>query len=1069
MLPLYGQLQVLTVEPDWSTFFTGESVKLMCDMREGKDADWQYAIRKDGQEFYPLSRLKTHMTDMTTATFYKNRSLIVTDPNQRTLMMSENAAEISIQLQSDSSYTCKLGTGDESQPIRVKVDPYRPKAELRKDAAAAGGKVTLTCSTIIPSHGWKFFWYRGKKKDSLTAQDVAFLSNDRISTSQGGVYWCRGGRGNLVYYTEYSNPIVTSAAAVTLQPSWPEIYYGEALTLWCQIEGGEDFEWIYHWIVPDATDIQSKNEHRINYATGSHNGNYMCLGQMKNTTSLTAWSPAFNLRVSNNKLKPNLTVSPSWLSSGDSVTLNCRVKYPDVGWRFYWYKAIPNLPITFYTMELLPGSSNGTEQPYFIVYGQTQTAGYSAATLSVSPDRAQHFITDTMSLTCAGDSAEWTVKRFSSFGYLTRCATWGSMTGPTCYINGESFINGVYWCETATGLFSNAVNISRSYNNTIVDFPVHPVTEGQPVTLTVSAGYRSVFCIGRNDVSASNISEQMCFTDAAEPELYLYARLLTVLGLTVLGPTVILCTIFIWRAKKCTSPSIKHQREACPPQNIQPAEAETRGSVSLSHSEVTYENIIEEQSTQNHMLQGPNGSAGDGGGAEEPKNPLELHPMLLLASSADCGARLVHFFHRNLILQHPAAILYRGETVPLRCRHRLQTDMTTATFYKNRSLIVTDPNQRTLMMSENAAEISIQLQSDSSYTCKLGTGDESQPIRVKVDPYRPKAELRKDAAAAGGKVTLTCSTIIPSHGWKFFWYRGKKKDSLTAQDVAFLSNDRISTSQGGVYWCRGGRGNLVYYTEYSNPIVTSAAAVTLQPSWPEIYYGEALTLWCRIEGGEDFEWIYHWIVPDATDIQSKNEHRINYATGSHNGNYMCLGQMKNTTSSTAWSPAFNLRVSNNKLKPNLTVSPSWLSSGDSVTLNCRVKYPDVGWRFYWYKAIPNLPITFYTMELLPGSSNGTEQPYFIVYGQTQTAGYVCKAARGNPQSFTYNSEVKFVWSGAEWTVKRFSSFGYLTRCATWGSMTGPTCYINGESFINGVYWCETATGLFSNAVNISGT
>ncbi|XP_029696601.1 uncharacterized protein isoform X1 [Takifugu rubripes] len=577
MLPLYGQLQVLTVEPDWSTFFTGESVKLMCDMREGKDADWYYAMVKDRQELYPFSTLKTRMvqllttnqggqyacigfniqrrttkesnvvsltvsdrnlilqhpaailyrgetvplrcrhrlqTDMTTATFYKNRSLIVTDPNQRTLMMSENAAEIGIQLQSDSSYTCKLGTGDESQPIRVKVEPYRPKAELRKDEAAAGGKVTLTCSTIIPSHGWKFFWYRGKKKDSLTAQDVAFLSNDRISTSQGGVYWCRGGRGNPVYYTEYSNPIVTSAAAVTLQPSWPEIYYGEALTLWCRIEGGEDFEWIYQWAVPNANaiDIQSKNEYRINYATGSHNGYYSCLGQMKNETSSTAWSPAFNLRVSNYKLVPNLTVSPSWLSSGDSVTLNCSVKYPDVGWRFYWYKAIPNLPIKFYTMEPLPGSSNGTEQPYLIVYGQTQTAGYvcraargnpqsftfnskvkfvwsgdveSAATLSVSPDRAQHFITDTMSLslTCAGDSAEWTVNRFSSSGYLTRCATWGSMTGPTCYINGQLFIDGVYWCETATGLFSNAVNITRSHNNAIVDFPVHPVTEGQPVTL----------------------------------------------------------------------------------------------------------------------------------------------------------------------------------------------------------------------------------------------------------------------------------------------------------------------------------------------------------------------------------------------------------------------------------------------------------------------------------------------------------------------------------------------------------------------------------------------------------
>lgn len=88
----------------------------------------------------------------------------------------------------------------------------------------------------------------------------------------------------------------------------------------------------------------------------------------------------------------------------------------------------------------------------------------------------------------------------------------------------------------------------------------------------------------------------------------------------------------------------------------------------------------------------------------------------------------------NLILQHPAGILYQGETVPLRCRHRLQTDMTTATFYKDGSLIVTDSNQRTptLVMSENAAEISIQILYNSSYTCKVG-GEESLPIKLKVN------------------------------------------------------------------------------------------------------------------------------------------------------------------------------------------------------------------------------------------------------------------------------------------------------------------------------------------------
>lgn len=82
----------------------------------------------------------------------------------------------------------------------------------------------------------------------------------------------------------------------------------------------------------------------------------------------------------------------------------------------------------------------------------------------------------------------------------------------------------------------------------------------------------------------------------------------------------------------------------------------------------------------------------------------------------------------NVILQRPVAILYQGETVPLRCRHRYRVPPTTAAFYKDGSLIVTDPGQTRLVASENAAEISIQLLSDSSYTCKL-RDQESQPMR----------------------------------------------------------------------------------------------------------------------------------------------------------------------------------------------------------------------------------------------------------------------------------------------------------------------------------------------------
>ena len=100
-------------------------------------------------------------------------------------------------------------------------------------------------------------------------------------------------------------------------------------------------------------------------------------------------------------------------------------------------------------------------------------------------------------------------------------------------------------------------------------------------------------------------------------------------------------------------------------------------------------------------------------------------------------------------------------------------------------------------------------------------------------------------------------------------------------------------------------------------------------------------------------------------------------------------------------------------RPVLSVSPSWLSAGASVTLNCRVKDQSSGWRFYWFKSAPKLSKNVYSTELLPGNSSGTEQDSYIVHGQTRTARYLCKAGRGDPMYKTDYSTSKFVWSAGQ--------------------------------------------------------
>ncbi|XP_076733794.1 uncharacterized protein LOC143414044 [Maylandia zebra] len=219
----------------------------------------------------------------------------------------------------------------------------------------------------------------------------------------------------------------------------------------------------------------------------------------------------FTTQRTANEPRPVLTVSPSWLSPGASVTLNCEVKHPSAGWSFYWYKAVRNLSEKSSSYELLPDGS-GTAQDSYIIHGQTHTAGYvcragrgdpeyhtdhsrpkfvwsadvhSAASLTVSPDRVQHFTSDSVSLTCEGNFTEWRVRKFSEDGRLSDCRR---MTGSTCNIHTSKSDTAVYWCESGSGEFSSAVNITvqNDGNGPILVSPVHPVTEGASVSLSCS-------------------------------------------------------------------------------------------------------------------------------------------------------------------------------------------------------------------------------------------------------------------------------------------------------------------------------------------------------------------------------------------------------------------------------------------------------------------------------------------------------------------------------------------------------------------------------------------------------
>ncbi|XP_036416458.1 high affinity immunoglobulin gamma Fc receptor IB-like isoform X2 [Colossoma macropomum] len=107
--------------------------------------------------------------------------------------------------------------------------------------------------------------------------------------------------------------------------------------------------------------------------------------------------------------------------------------------------------------------------------------------LMVSPSRTQHFINDSLSLSCEGqsDSTGWRVRRFTHSEKVSDCSSgWGSVTGSTCSISSlYTSHTGVYWCESESGKSSNPVNITVHNGSVILDSPIHPVIEGDPLTL----------------------------------------------------------------------------------------------------------------------------------------------------------------------------------------------------------------------------------------------------------------------------------------------------------------------------------------------------------------------------------------------------------------------------------------------------------------------------------------------------------------------------------------------------------------------------------------------------------
>ncbi|XP_042184213.1 Fc receptor-like protein 5 isoform X3 [Oncorhynchus tshawytscha] len=437
-------------------------------------------------------------------------------------------------------------------------------------------------------------------------------------------------------------------AVLTLQPNWTQIFRGDTITMRCDIHGGGDTDWNYRWYKNSQLFIpfNTKTEYRISPVYMSNSGSYTCEGVKGNKLSKT--SEAVQLTVSGNP-KAVLRISPQWLNPGDSVALNCKVDKTSTGWRFSWYRTVPyraGLPsLSDKSYSLQPLSDNvTTEDSYTLIpAGPTPTGGYvcragrgdpvydtlysepqflwsgdlqSSVSLRISPNTTQHFISKSLSLSCEkkGSSTRLRLKRYTERGVESGCVSnWGSITGSICTISysytGDS---GVYWCESGSGEYSNAVNITVEDGDVILESPVHPLTEGDSVTLTckywttssnIKADFYKDGILIKNEttgemtipaVSKSDEGFYKCkYPDNGEsPESWMTVRAVApgsstsvlvgvVVGLVVAGVLLVILLVLLWRFKNakgsCFNRIYSHPQPQCTNQDPHQDQGSTQG------------------------------------------------------------------------------------------------------------------------------------------------------------------------------------------------------------------------------------------------------------------------------------------------------------------------------------------------------------------------------------------------------------------------------------------------------------------------------------------------------------
>ncbi|XP_066577556.1 Fc receptor-like protein 5 isoform X2 [Amia ocellicauda] len=790
--------------------------------------------------------------------------------------------------------------------------------------------------------------------------------------------------------TQQGNQTALPHASLTVEPHWSPIYTGETVSLRCGLYGGYT-DWQYHWYkdgkcIEDAQPAGhtvTGDTLSITAVSVSDGGQYQCEGQRADRPLSSQRSDPISLSVS---VRPRavLTLQPDWtpVFTGETVTLRCQVQGAgDTYWRYRWYRGETQVHQTDsstrdegrYTISSVSYYHSGDYTCEGVRSGNPSHSDRSSSvTLTVSGARPQPVLTvsplgqifkgDSVTLRCEvkGASAGWRYYWYRT-GHLQPLSDSSSGAGGNFTISAVTGTHrGPYWCRAERG-----------------DAPYYTQYSGA-VTLTVSELFSrpTLTVIPAGSVWEGETVTLQCDTEALRAD--------TQLSYTFTRDTETL--------------------RAAAAQSQHSVPAVMRGDSGLYRCEAQAEaTSVKRQSDAVRVT-------------------VSVRPWAVLTLEPDWTP------------------VFTGETVTLHCQVQGSgdTDWRYRWYRGETQVHQTDSSTRDEVRYTIS---SVSYYHSGDYTCEgVRSGnpshsDRSSPVSLTVSESVPQPVLTVSPPGQrykGDSVTLHCEMKRDSPaGWRYYWYRESqsgspvyKTDSSTGALRSSYTINPVSLSHFGQYWCRAGRGDAPYYTQYSGAVTLTVserpqAVLTLQPDWTPVFTGETVTLRCQVQGSGDTDWRYRWYRGETqvypTYLYTGDEGRYTISSDSyyHSGDYTCEGVRSGNPSHSDRSSPVTLTVSGARPQPVLTVSPlGQIFEGDSVTLRCEVKGASAGWRYYWYRAGQSragLDYVWYNarwvyLQPLSDSSSGAGGNFTIsaVTG-THRGPYWCRAERGDAHYYTQYS------------------------------------------------------------------